>query len=143
MIYLDTSLVVAALTREVSSPGIQEWLHSQEAGSVYISDWVLAEFSAALSIKLRAGQINMTERAQILAAFSRLCTDSFEVEAVRRRHFRMAAHFTDQAELGLRSADALHVAICLDIGAALASLDRRQRDAAPVLGVHLARGLAA
>ena len=52
-----------------------------------------------------------------------------------RLQFRTAARFVEQHVLGLRAADALHLAICADHGATLCTLDRRLSDAATVLGV--------
>lgn len=135
MLYLDTSLLVAALTNEDDTGRIQEWLGAQDPDGLAISDWVAAEFSSALSIKLRSGQIKPVHRADALAMFTRLCNDSFDVLQVSRAHFRTAARYADQYALGLRAADALHLAICAEEGAELCTLDRRLGEAGPALGV--------
>jgi predicted nucleic acid-binding protein len=93
MLYLDTSLLVAALTNEPETARIQGWLGQQPADDLAISDWVTTEFSSAFSIKLRAGQIGAAHRADALATFTRLATDSFAVLSVSRLQFRMAAGF--------------------------------------------------
>ena len=92
--YLDTSVLVSALTHEAASAGTRAWFDRQETGDLVISDWVVTEFSAALSIKLRTGAI-----------------------------------VADQFALGLRAADALHLAVVLDHGAVMCTLDRRLADA--------------
>jgi uncharacterized protein len=135
MLYLDTSLLVAALTNEPETGHMQSWLGEQPAGDLAISDWVATEFSSALSIKLRTGQIGVGERAGALAMFARLAIDSFTVVPVSRDQFRMAARFTDQYALGLRAGDALHLAICADQGMTLCTLDRRLCDAGSALGI--------
>ncbi len=135
MLYLDTSLLVAALTNEAETARVQSWLGQQAADELAISDWVVTEFSSALSIKLRIGQIGALHRADVLATFNRLATESFTVASVSRLQFRMAARFVEQHVLGLRAGNSLHLATCADHGATLCTLDRRLSDAASVLGV--------
>jgi predicted nucleic acid-binding protein len=135
MLYLDTSLLVAALTNEAETERMQHWLGEQREGDLAVSDWVATEFSSALSIKLRTGQIMTGDRAEALATFTRLATDSFIVMPVSRLQFRTAARFADQQILGLRAGDALHLAICADHGATLCTLDRRLSDAGSALGI--------
>ena len=133
--YLDTSVLVAVLTNEVKTSRVQAWLAQQEPGRLAISEWVATEFSAALSIKLRSGRIDATNRADALAVFARLREDDFTVLPVSAFQFRTAARFADQHARGLRAGDALHLAICSDHGATLCTLDRRLSEAGPALGV--------
>jgi hypothetical protein len=57
MLYLDTALLVAASTNEAGTERMQHWLGRQPEDNLAISDCVATEFSAALSIKLRTGQM--------------------------------------------------------------------------------------
>jgi predicted nucleic acid-binding protein len=138
MLYLDTSLLVAALTNEAETRQMQGWLGEQTPNDLVISDWVAAEFSAALTIKLRTGAIEAAHRAETLTMFARLCNDNFTVLPVSRLQFRTAARFADQYALGLRAGDALHLAVCADYGATICTLDRRLGGAASALGVKTA-----
>jgi predicted nucleic acid-binding protein len=72
MLYLDTSPLVAALTNETETERMQRWLGQQAEDDLAISDWVVTEFSSALSIKLRAGHIEPAHRTDALAMFARL-----------------------------------------------------------------------
>ena len=137
MRYLDTSVLVAALTNEAQTARMQAWLGAQNPEQLTISDWVVTEFSAALSVKLRTGQLQAHHRADALAMFTRLAAESLVVAPISSGHFRIAARFADQYALGLRAGDALHLAIAVDQGATLCTLDRRLAEAGQALGLKL------
>ena len=134
MFYVDTSVLVSALTSETATARAQNFLSSADPEELAISAWVVTEFSSALSIKLRTGQIILEHRNTVLAGFRRLVADTFEVLPVDAAGFTTAARFSDQYALGLRAGDALHLAIAAEHGATLVSLDKRLVEAGASLG---------
>ena len=136
MLYVDTSILVAALTAEIETDRIQAWLTAQPVDQLTISDWTLTEFSAALSMKVRTGQMSIAHRNLSLAGFNQLIANSFEILLVTGSHFRTAARLADRYASGLRAGDALHLAIAIEYGATLSTLDKKLAEAGAELGAE-------
>lgn len=134
-LYLDTSLVVAALTSEPETERAQAWLELQQQRDLSTSLWIKAEFSSAVARKQRMRELDADGRAEALAAFTRLAETSFAVLPISDLDFHAAARFVDLSMLGLRASDALHLALCFRHGETLCTLDRLLVEAGTALGV--------
>ena len=141
MIYCDTSVLVSALvTTEPASEAAAQWLLSQTAGELAISDWVQTEFAGAIALKVRRGDLNERAKGRVLRAWS-VIGNSFERLTVQPPHFDHAAQMMLEPGSRLRSGDALHLAISLAYGCEMATFDRDLRDAAGDFGI-VAKGAA-
>ncbi|MGN8019389.1 type II toxin-antitoxin system VapC family toxin [Phyllobacterium sp. 22229] len=134
MLYLDTSVLVAALTLESQTARVLDWLASQQAEKLAVSDWTITEFSSALSLKVRTGQLQSPHRNRSLAAFHRLVSESLETLPVTGLMFRSAAQMADRHVSGIRAGDALHLAVAIHYGATIYTLDRKFAEAGETMG---------
>lgn len=135
ILYLDTSVAVAALTPEPSSHRVQKWISEQAPGALAVSEWGRVEFSSALAIKVRSKTIDLEQRTVALSTYARFCEESFTILAIGDRHMQAAAFIVDQFMFGLRGGDALHLAVCAAYGATLCTLDRKLFEAGQALDV--------
>lgn len=135
MLYLDTSLLVTALSSEEQTKQVQTWLHRQNPDRLIISDWVVTEFAAAIAMKTRLGLMTEENRLQTQDWFHRLATESFLCVPVSTPDFRAAALLAARSRTGLRSGDALHLAIAATASATVCTRDQAFAAAGHELGV--------
>jgi uncharacterized protein len=133
--YLDTSAIVAALTEEVLTVRVRNWLESQLAGSLFISEWVLAEVASALSIKVRTGILPLEERNEVLIIWRSMIENQFVVLPLTTEDFRSATLMAERHDLSLRASDALHIAAARSAGCDLVTFDKQMASAALQLGI--------
>ena len=123
MLYVDTSVVVALLTVEPKTPDVTVWYAALQDTPI-CADWLLTEFSSAISIKLRTGQLSETHAKRVHKEFDLLTTGGLRLVPVSRASFSQAAELVKQHQYGLRAGDALHLAVALEMGAShMATLD--------------------
>jgi|APAra7269096819_1048525.scaffolds.fasta_scaffold00133_20 predicted nucleic acid-binding protein len=136
MFYLDTSVIVAALVNEEASERASAFLwEAVNTTRVVVSDWTLTEFSSAIALKIRTGQLNSDYQAEIQNVFDGLVMETFELIPVERRHFLLAAKLAAQRNVNLRASDALHLAISEETRTELVTLDRRMAEAGAALEI--------
>jgi len=135
MLYLDTSIVVSALTNEARSSEVYAWL-GQISAPLFVSGWVQAELSAALSVKIRMRVITAAENRAAREAFQELVQTSFGDVPILASDFGRASRLAEKHELGLRGGDALHLAITERHGATLCTLDKAQAEAGRALKIE-------
>jgi predicted nucleic acid-binding protein len=135
MFYLDSSVVVSAVSAELATETVVKWLAAEE--EILTSDWLFTEAVAALSQKRRMQIISPDEHVQALEALHSQFSEAFASVPVTRRDFRLAARFAEKAETRLRAGDALHLAIASTAGATIVTLDKGQARAGELLRVPI------
>jgi predicted nucleic acid-binding protein len=137
MVYLDTSVVVAMMTAEKTAADIFAWYGSLTQAPVS-SDWLITEFSSALSIKIQTGQLSQELAARAQAVFAEFSHNGVHLLGLGRHIYDKAAHLIKSDPFGLRAGDALHMAVAVEAGATeMATLDRRLAQSAAHNGLAL------
>lgn len=134
MLYLDPSLLTAALTTEQRSERARNWINAADEPLI-TSEWAMTEVASALSLKQRRCELDAVTRAVAERSFARLVDEALDVVLVLQPDFRAAAEFVRVPARNLRGGDALHIAVAGRLGATLHSLDDDQIAAARQLGV--------
>jgi uncharacterized protein len=133
-LYLDSSVLVAALTPELLNPRALAVLGS--ASSVVVSELTITETRISLIRKRKRGAMTAIEVAESMQELSTALQDgTFSVEALTVSAHRAAESLADRVPVAVRAMDALHIAMVAQIGAELATFDKDQALAARADGL--------
>jgi predicted nucleic acid-binding protein len=137
-IYLDTSVVVALFLPDVFEERAEAFLATAPSG-LTLSDFVAAEFSAVVNVRLRNRDIALPAARDALSNFDdwsmRRCTRDEMLPA----DVREAERILRRLDLPLRAPDAIHLVIAQRINAQLATFDKQMSTAARALKIPVAR----
>jgi hypothetical protein len=123
MVYLDTSAAVPLFIPEPSSDLIDKWFGGCDI-PIISSDWIITEFASALSSKERSGMLSARNAKAAWRNFEAFCQAGLRLVPMNRQAFEEAAKMVRQPAHRLRSSDALHLAVALEIGVqSIATLD--------------------
>ena len=131
MIYLDTSVLLAAVLDEPNSEAARGLLsrHDELSGS----DWLMTEVASALGIKDRTGRLAPGGRQRALAACRAVLANSVTMLEVTGATCRAATALIECSSL--RGGDALHLAVAKAHGAVVWTLDQGMAEAGQALGL--------
>ena len=135
MLYLDTCVLLAALTPEAHSGAAAAFLE-QAPAPLAISPWSATELHSALGLKVRTGALSPLQAEAVLEGFERSLAPGLLMLEVEPQDFRNASACLRGWTTALRAADALHLAIAAGRGATLCSLDAPFVRAARQLGLE-------
>ena len=123
-LYLDTSLLVAALVHEAGTATALRFLQAHARQPLLISPWVVTELASALALQVRRGAITLQESQEAWERFGVLREQRLNTLPLAVEDFEAAARLALTQAPPLRAGDALHLALCQRLNLQLASFDR-------------------
>lgn len=136
IVCLDTSVLVAAFTREAGS--LRALALLAESSAWRVSDWAHAEFAGAIRVKARRAELNADQIELVEATLDEMIASAGASVPVHADDHIEARRLIIEDGL-LRAPDALHLAIAQRIGARLATFDANLARAAEAVGVEVVR----
>jgi uncharacterized protein len=136
MLILDTSALVPLFVMERRTHAVRTFL-AVERPELVISSLVSAEFSAAISNRMRTGTFDGEMTMQLLRSFDRWSLGNAARVDVMPLDIRRADVFVRQFHLKLRAPDAIHLAVCARVGGQLLTFDDIMAAAAVALDIPL------
>jgi len=134
--YLDSSVVVAYYVPEPSSERVQAFYGSGVA--LAISELVELEVIAALSLRVRIGDLDRSQARQMVRLFSEHMDAGLYARVhLEVTHYRWAREAISRLDLPLKSPDALHLAVAQRERLRLLTADRQLARNAEALGVRV------
>lgn len=141
MLYFDASFLVPLVLEESTSDSVERFIE-QQTEQLAVSSWTQVEVSSVLAREVRMGGLNRDEAIEADAEFESILLETFIVLVPRADDFALAKQYLSRYESGLRTGDALHLAIAGNHRAtAVYSLDRRLVAAGRRLGLPVRTGI--
>jgi predicted nucleic acid-binding protein len=134
-VYLDTSVLVSLFVRDGRTDRVLNWAQTQTEPP-QVSDWAVTEFSSALGLRRRLGQLEEADRANLELALDGWLQTVSRVE-VGSADLALARHLMRSELIALKAPDAFHLALSLRWGSVLATTDRQLAQAAVDLGLQV------
>jgi predicted nucleic acid-binding protein len=135
-VYIDTSILAAAIFEEPRSAAARDWFRRMSE-RIILSDLTGLEFAAVVSRAVRTRRFDNDAAGRALASFDEIRADSLPYSH-GRGEFEFAERLIRDFSTRLAAPDALHLASAKNAGAALATFDERLAEAASAQGVEVA-----
>ena len=138
--YLDTSALAKWYLNEPHAEAFEAYITRQ--ASAAISRLTVVEFRCLLARRRRAGDFTRAHESSVQRAFEQdIGSGALRVHAVADQHLLTAVGLIERLpKHPLRTLDAIHLAIVLDLGAeTLATADRTMAEAAKALGLEVVK----
>jgi uncharacterized protein len=111
MLYFDTSFIVPYILPEPTSSRVQQFFIDQYGTGLAISHWVRVEFASMLAREVRTRRMSEQVARDADEQFEAVMARSFTILLPDRHDFDVSKRYLLEFGTGLRSGDALHLAI--------------------------------
>ena len=133
-VYLDSCVVLSLFLGDAGYDAAEQWLLAQADQPLWVSHWVLLEFSGVLALCLRRGDLTAQRGLAIHAEFECFRHERLGLLEPRGADFLQSRQWLQEFKgPPLRSGDALHLAIARRQSLAIASADQGLLKAAEAL----------
>lgn len=139
MLYFDTSFIVPYILPEATSSRVQQFFVDQQSAALTISHWTRVEFASMLAREVRSHGISERAARDADEQFEAAMARSFTILLPDRNDFDLSKDYVLQFGTGLRSGDALHLAIGKNRGVqSFYTFDKKLLRAGKMLGLPVA-----
>ena len=135
--YLDASVVIALLTKDVFTSRAESYIRAN-APILVVSHFTAAEFASVIARRLRVREITEPIARVLFVEFDAWVIRSTEPADTTTADVIAAAGALRRLDLPLRTADAVNIAIARRMGATLMTFDEKMAASAKALGVGVA-----
>jgi len=136
MLYFDTSFVAPLVLPEAASARVEAILQQVTPGEIAVSHWTRVEFAGLVARRVRMRELTEQLASRAVLVFERLLAESYHVILPTPSDFDLAMRFLQHYRIGLRSGDALHLAIAQNHNAdRFFTLDAKLIKAAKMVGI--------
>jgi predicted nucleic acid-binding protein len=142
MRYFDTSFLAPLIREEAATAAVEAFMHRQAVGSLAASTWTRVELAGAIARHVRMGSADRSSARRVLDEFDDTLERRFVIWRPDVEDYDRARACVLRFDSGLRSGDAMHLAIAANRDAELISLDRLLLRAARTLGIKASPGIA-
>ena len=111
MLYFDTSVVLPLFVPEPTSKAVMAFVDGLPPEQLTVSLWTMLEFASVLGRHVRGGRIEGSFAGDVMTRFEKLVPGTFCILSPTAADFALARKWVADPARGLRSGDALHLAI--------------------------------
>jgi uncharacterized protein len=134
--YLDASILVALFTEDAHTARAESFLRESGCTPI-VSDFARAEFSSAISRRVRQDLIAAEDARRACAHLDAWIARAAEPAETETADIATATAFLRRLDVGLRTPDALNIAIAFRLGVEIATFDATMAASAMALSIKV------